>query len=228
MPLRRILTVFLFSSLMMVVQTSSGFGQARITAEEYSMYAIVLKEIYREQRRTDHKKYLMVLLSRSSSEPVPELSRADQKPPGWKRDKRMKGLWENFDRRNKLPVSFQHKFPVKFGVEIVDREQIAVLIEKGKIETENEERNRREKLGTNYISDASTCGPFTWKYFYQRFPRANQFYQFSRIGYSANRRYAVVEATGEGFGSGSNWTYWLIRTTSGWKVYQASGGFRIC
>lgn len=140
----------------------------------------------------------------------------------------MKGIWESFESRNKATGRLENKFPGTFRVEIVDRQQVDTLIEKGEVQVKNEEKARKEKLGANYLLDGGPCGPYTWKYFYERFPNSNMYYRFSRIGFSRDRIFAVVEASGTGFGSSRDVLYMLIKTRTGWKQYGVGGGETVC
>lgn len=186
---------------------SSSHGQ-RIRADEYKIYSLVLRDVYKEQIHAGEERPSLVVLS--------ETGRHDN---GFveKEGHRMKGLWGNLAHRNKYPARLSNRFPARYHVILAELTEIDGLIAKGK----EEATKRHNNFGW-------TCGPETWTYFYKRFPGAYQYFQLSRVGYSSNGKYAVVEIMGLGDGSNSNWTHWLQKTRRGWTVYQAGAGFGSC
>ena len=215
--LRKGLAFFIFTCTLLL-SPSEGICQ-RITAEEYKIYALVLRDVYREQIRNGIKKPLLLILSETSL----DNTAASGKEPG-----KMRGLSRSLVERNSRPGKFANRFPVTFQIELIDRSEIIRLIEIGKQETEKQPKSFVNQSGQTVFYSNAPCGPPTWKYFYQRFPRVNEYFRLSRIGYSVNGRFAVVETNGEGQDSSSSWTHTFIKTKKGWQIYQAGGGMGVC
>ena len=188
---------------------SSACGQTAIGKDQYSIYAVVIRDIRDEVRRQEKTTPRIVLLSVTM--------KADN---GLGKDSLlMKGLSRNFAKQNLSAAEVQNKFSVQFQIDLTDKSEIRDLLERGKIEY----KKQQAELAKSGKAMASVCSPF-WEYFYEKFPNSIEYYQFSRIGFSTNHQFAVVETIGEGSCSNSWWWHWLKRTRHGWVVYRRTFG----
>jgi len=199
-------------------------GQRRVSREEYSIYAAALREVHRQDREQLCTVSPIVVLS-SCAEPRLVILSTTGGGDTWifGKDKNiMKGLSGNFLLANQTRSVFQHRIPVRFHYDLISQLELNDLLYKSKAEYEV----RKAELKRNCRS--ADCGS-QWRYFYERFPNARQYYQLSRIGFSTNRKFCIVEINGTGEGCfRSGWTVWLKKVKGGWQMYQMGGGAGDC
>ena len=93
-----------------------------------------------------------------------------------------------------------------------------------KVGGENAERIRNENAKNKKLPVSGSMSEVIWEPFHEKFPEANGYYSFSRIGFDSTKRFAVIQVYGEGAYWSSDWTYVLMKTKKGWGLYTASGG----
>ena len=92
------ITFLIFSILFCGFSLSA---QTKLTQAEYTVYASVLKVIYKENRETYSNKSEFVMLNETKVDPELELHS----------DRKYRTLTNNFNRRNSTPGIVEKKFP---------------------------------------------------------------------------------------------------------------------
>lgn len=187
------------------------FAQSSITKSDYEIYGEVLRDIRRTDIENAKKKYSFVILSDTETE---SFSDGDYK------EKKYRGLDRDFKRRNRTPLTFRKIFPVKYKYELVNKPDFEKLLDEGRKETERvEEEQKKENISRVARWSAD------WKYFYKKYPTANGYYRFSAIGYSRNKRFAVIKIKGEGDSWKSYNEYLFEKIKNKWVIVESGGGF---
>ena len=188
-------------------------AQAKVSPEEYAIYGVVLRSFYWRSVMQNQQGPVFVILS--------ETATGNGSLPG---ERRMKGLTRNFLRRNRYTAHLEAKFPVRHKLSIMKKLELDQLIERGARDAAA--TAGRYKAGRISIF-APSCGS-EWKYFNEKFSdEAPGYYQFSRIGFSQDRKFALVSLHGEG----ACWKTWnvyvLKRNKRGWTIYSGGGSIEI-
>jgi hypothetical protein len=188
-------------------------AQARVSPEEYAIYGVVLRSFYRRSAMQSQQGPVFVILS--------ETATGNGSLPD---ELRMKGLTRSFLRRNRYTAHLEAKFPIRHKLSIVSKLELDQLIDMGARDAAV--TTERYKAGKIRIF-APSCGS-EWKYFNEKFSdEAPGYYQFSRIGFSKDHKFALVSFNGEG-GCWKSWdVYVLKRDKRGWTIYSAGGSFEI-
>lgn len=201
-----------FSLLLISVCSFSLFAQSSPTKEEYAVYGRVLRDIRLENLKQTKAKYSFVILDDTF------------KPEHFCEYKigRFRSLSKDFKRKNLTSSKLEKSFPVSYAYEITSQAQIDELLKIGKKEFERiEAEYKLRNIGITSGSD------IIWEPFYAKYPNANGHYRFSRVGFSSDKRFALVSVEGQG-GSWSSITEYILKKSKGrWTIYQAGGGFTI-
>lgn len=202
----------LLSILAILICGFNLFAQSSLTKEEYAVYARVLRDIRREDLKQSKAKYSFVVLDTTF------------KPEYFSEYKngRFKSLSKDFSRKNLIPSKLEKLFPVNYEYEITSQFEIDQLLKIGS--TDFERIKAEYKLRNIGITSGSSI---VWKPFYAKYPKANGYYRFSRVGFSSNKNFALVSVEGKGSVWSSNIEYILRKTRGKWTIYQSSGGFGI-
>ena len=202
-----------YSFLLIGVTAISVVAQPRVTKEEYAVYASVLKSIRSDQLERSKEKYSFVILNNTF--------RADDFNPFGKR--RFRSLSRDFVRKNRVSAKLVKSIPVNYEYTIISRPDVDELL---KIGTEDLEKVRAE-YARGKVGMAMGYGSSVWKRFYASFPNTNGYYQFSRVGFSPDKKFALVSIEG----TGSSWsgadTHILRKNKGKWQIYMSSGSFII-
>ena len=189
-------------------------AQSKVTSEEYRIYAAVLKEIYKRNLKDTKQDSAIVVLDKTVK---PEFF-------DYYVGRKIKGLRKDFRQKNETIVNLEKSFPLKYKNYVVSRNELDRLL---KIGGENAKRIRIENEKNKKLLAADSTSEVIWEPFYEKFPRANGYYNFSRIGFNSTKRFAVIQVYGEGAYWTSDETYVLMKTKKGWGLYTSSGGFSI-
>lgn len=189
---------------LLILLASCGFGQIALTREDYSIYSLVLKDIYRHGSVYTGKTDEFVIVSETAGNDYQELL-----------PRKTAGLKADYLARNKTPAPVVLDFRLSYPTRIVSRSDIDSLLERGKSDNEIERARDPQRY--------SDCDS-SWRHFYERFPRSNGYHQFSGVGYSSDRRYAYVEIAGKGGCWDWDQSYLLKWTRHGWIINVAAGG----
>ena len=184
-------------------------AQRKISAEEYKVYAAILKDIYQINFNEYKTKSAFVILNSTFQ---PDFV-------GTYKVSKIKGLLNNFRRANKTIAVLDEQISVKYDYTIIDKSEIDVLLKIGEAnlkiqEAEYKKRNIGIRGGSDYI----------WEPFYKKFPNANGYYQFSKTGFSSNRKFAVVYVERKAGSSGDSTIYILKKIKGIWKINFSYGG----
>ena len=187
-----------FAALLICVCSLNIFAQSKITKEEYAVYASVLKIIYADNLEENKTKLSFVII---------DTTQQPDNPIGIRKVNKIRGLINNFRQRNKESVKLEKSFPIKYRYEMVNKSEIDRLLESEK---------RKDTL-----SEDAAEG---WKTFERKYPDSNGYYQFSRIGFSSGREFALIHIK-RSAAHGGNQTNYVLRKKKGlWTLYLAYGG----
>jgi len=194
--------------LLILFCASTLVGQARVTQEEYDVYAGVLRMIYRENRQTYSNKSHFIILKTTQIDPELDLPSS----------RRYRALVRDFKRMNLSPGVIEKRLPNGAYSEtyyLVTRDEIDELFTRGRIEFDK--RYEVEKS----IKGLANPGGTTWMPFYERYPEASGYYTLSRVGFAGI--FAMVQVKREDIHSGFSRTYILKKVKGMWKVITPSG-----
>ncbi|HEY8562120.1 MAG TPA: hypothetical protein VIL74_17230 [Pyrinomonadaceae bacterium] len=185
------------------------FAQSAVTGEEYAVYASLLKIIDRENLKEYKVRYSFVIQDKTLAAGFVNNFNS----------LRMKGLAEDFKLKNQNAGQLKRLIPVDLRYEIVADLEIDELLKTGrnelaKIEADYKERNLGIGFGASEI---------VWEPFYQKYPKTNGYYRFSRVGFSASRQFALVELERVSAGSGDSAQYVLQKAKGDWRFYASAG-----
>ncbi len=204
-----------FAALLSLLLSINLLAQSNVSKEEYAIYAVVLKDIYTQKLKEQNERISFVILDST----IKDLDFSVYE------NLRIRGLLNNFKARNQTPAALEGHFPIKYEYTLVNKTELEEFWEKEKAEKVKLQKEAQEKNKGVYILDGSLCPK--WKYFYEKYPNSNGYYEFSRIGFSTNKNFALLEVKGEGSCWNSNTTYILKKINKRWAIYRAFGGFGI-
>ena len=212
----------------------SIFAQSKITKDEYAVYAAVMKDIYTERLRESKEQTSFVFLDETRVTDDSDNSEASEtenveidlgEDAEYLKEftdilRNTKGLNEDFERKNKASVKLQRLFPTKLKYTLTSKSEIEKLLEIGRKEYEKFQEKLKHE---NKLVIPSYGSDIIWKDFYKKFPDAHGYYQFSRIGFSFNKNYAVVDVEGKGNYWSFSSTYILKKNKKGWRIFKEFG-----
>ena len=227
----RFMKKIFFTILLILFSVISFFGQT-VTSEEYKIYAIVLRKIYHEDLKGGFKNSFVILdktkiaetyaESETTSIPendnfVKELNESKEWKETWRKIQLSK-TDDAFEAKNKISVNLQRLFPIKYQYWLANQDEIKKLLDLGgKDFNKIQEERRLNKKPIFGEPDDDVI----WKYFNEKYSNAYSYYQFSRVGFSSNKRFARVDVDGRGAEWSSNTTYILKKTKGNWKIYTS-------
>jgi hypothetical protein len=201
--------------LMAGVLSISLLGQSGLKREEYAAYATVLRDLNNggDGFNKHTKKYSFVILQNT-------FQAGDSTPFGVRK---YRAITKDFKRKNLRSSLLTKSFPTRYKYELISQSEIDELLKIGKVELERIEAEAKlRKVGLG-----GGRSEIIWKSFYAKYPDAAGYYRFSEIGFSPDRRVALVQIEGVGAQWNSNMTYILKKIRGKWEVYTAGGGFGI-
>jgi hypothetical protein len=188
------------------------FAQSSVANEEYAVYARVLRDIRSEDLKQSKTKHSFVILDTTFN-------------PNYfseYKNGKFRSLSADFKRKSITSSKLNKLFPVKYEYVTTSQSEIDELL---KIGTKEYEKVKAEyKLRNLGITDGSGI---VWKPFHAKYPKANGYYKFSRVGFSSDKRFALVLVEGQGSYWSSNMEYILRKIKGKWTIHQAGGGFII-
>ena len=190
------------------------FAQSKATSKEYKIYAAVLTEIYKRDLKNTKQNSSIVVLDKTV---MPDFF-------DFYVGRNIKGLKKDFRRKNEKIVNLEKSFSLKFKNYVISKNELDKLL---KIGGENAERIRSENEKNKKLLVSGSTSEVIWEPFYDKFPKANGYYSFSRIGFDLTKRFAVIQVYGEGAYWNSDSTYVLMKTKKGWRLYTSSRSFTI-
>jgi hypothetical protein len=189
-------------------------AQAKLTPAEYTVFASVLKGIYKENRETYANKSEFVFLNETKIDPELELPS----------ERKYKNLVKDFNRKNKIPGILEKKFPrgaYSDAYYLVSQAEVDELLERGRIESDRR-RAEVEKLNASGTANGYVMfmGTF-WTPFFQKYPESSGLHILSRVGFSG--RFAMVQVKADRSFTGFSRIYILKKITGKWKIISANG-----
>lgn len=189
-------------------------AQAKLTPAEYTVFASVLKGIYKENRETYANRSEFVFLNETKLDPELELPS----------ERKYKNLVKDFVLKNKIAGIIEKKFPrgaYSDTYHLVSQAEVDELLEQGRVESD---RQRAEVERQNALNTSEGYVMFMgsyWTPFFQKYPESSGLHILSRVGFSG--RFAMVQVKGDHGWNGFSRTYILKKVTGKWKIISANG-----
>lgn len=199
-----------FTVLLISILGFNVFAQSNVSREEYLIYATVLENIYRDAWKENKTKTSFVILDETFN-------------PGYEDESdvvKMKGMSKDFNRKNRTSAKLKRLFPIKYTYEITSKSKVDELLETGRKELDR----IKEDIKRNNKPQITWGSTIIWEPFYENYPNSNGYYQFSRIGFSSNKRFALVKVERDASVSGDSIFYILRKTKGNWRIYSSGGG----
>ena len=198
--------------MLIFVCSFSLFAQSSVTKEEYAVYARVLRYIRLENLEQSKTAFSFVILDDTfKPKDITEYKNG-----------RFRSLSKDFKLKNLTSSKLEKSFPVNYDYEITNQSQIDELLKIGGKEFERIEAEY--KLRNIGITDKNS---FVWEPFYAKYPNADGYYRFSRVGFSSGKIFALVSVEGQGGFWSSNMECILKKTNGKWIIYQVGSSFGI-
>lgn len=193
----------LFSILFVIFFSFSFFAQT-VTKEEYEIYAVVLRKIYRDNLKNDGGTAFVILDKTKIFDSFVTTNKITNR---------------DFNKKNQTSVKLTPSFPIKYQYWVVEKDKISQLLEMGDSDWVKIKEERKSNNLPPYFSADSVI----WKYFYENFPKAYGYYELSRIGFSSNKKFAKVNVEMSSAESGFTTAYILKKNGLRWIIYSSSG-----
>ena len=200
----------IFTVLLISFLGFNAFAQSNLSREEYAIYASILESIYQDNWKQYKTKTSFVILD-------------DTFKPGYEDESdigKMKGMSKDFNRKNQTSAKIERLFPIKYEYEITSKSKVDELLEIGRKELDR----IKEDIKRNNKPQITWGSSIVWKSFDEKYPNSNGYYQFSRVGFSSNKRFALVRVEREASESGDSMFYILRKVKGKWKIYSFGGG----
>ena len=220
-----VLTFFLFGCF-----AQSDLAQS-VTKEEYKIYATLLKELKKDEFKKGSK-LSFVILNKTKIAETDEVSETSKEDPAvkkieeskeWKaflRGVNLSKTDKDFEAKNRVSVDLKRLFPVNYQYWLASRDEINRLIEVGEKDFDRmQEESKRNHKPILPEGD----GRIIWRLFYEKYPNASRYFEFSRVGFSLNKRFARVDVSGTGYGWDAYTSYILKKIKSKWVIYSSWG-----
>ena len=200
-------TVFAF--LLLCICNCIIFAQAKITAEEYSVYSGVLREVQKENLEFNKAEFSFLILETMLK---PEYI-------GQYKAKRFRGMVKDLKSKADTSVKLDKLIPTKYQYQITNKSKIDELLNIGS--------KKLEELNANSEGKKSRWSGFeqeiVWKPFHKYFPDINGYHQFSRVGFSPSRKSALDFTKRNGIWGGESFRYLFKKVKGEWKLYSVDG-----
>ena len=205
--MRLLLITFLATSLF----THVAVSQAASTGDECAVYNALMKSTYRDERVEFPTDSYYVIYRQTKIEDDLHLDVA----------KNHRDLAASFIAANKYPASLTSNLDfAKYY--LVEEQEINEYFEKAQAEIKAIEAEAKAQnagviiLPTNY-----------WRLFHQKYPNAYGLYSLSRVGFSRNKEYALVQIVRDSALTGYSRTYLLRKVKGTWEPITWSGSSSI-
>lgn len=218
-------------TILLLIFAQSLFGQV-VNKEEYEVYAAVLREIGKYEIKYNAKLSFVILnktmicetsegaetsATSEDDSALQEITESKEFKEYWKKVKISK-TDKDFEAKNKTSVDLQKLFPIKYQYWLAKEKEINDLIELGVKDFDKiQEERKRNKQPIYPEGDGSVI----WKHFYQKYPNAGSYLEFSRVGFSSNKRFARVDVYSRGSGLFSQKWYVLKKIKKKWVIYTS-------
>ena len=202
----------LFAFALVVFTAQLVLSQPTVTREEYAVYSIAFRSLRQVPNFEPKLEHLVIVTDTST----PDFSYDFLAP-------KFRWLVKDLSRRNAVPAKLDPKFLPFLNYSLVEKQEIDNMLETDKKNFQKERQKLRRESNRDIYS---VCGP-PWKSFHAKFSEAQGYFQVSRIGFSSNRRFAMVELQGHGECWSGYWTYIFKKIGKEWRIYENFGSFGI-
>lgn len=197
----------IFTVLLIVISSFNVFAQTKVTKEEYAVYANILKMIYRENQQTYSNATQFVFLN-NTSKGDSDISI----------ETKIKSLKSDFERKNKVSTKLERKFPIKYIYFLISQNKLDQHFKNGEIELGKIRERNKSRAGKTIETGAEI-----WIPFYEKYPKAQGYYSFSRVGFSSNKNFAMVCVNNDSNLFGFSRIYMLKNVKGKWKIVRFYG-----
>ena len=208
----------IFAILLICICSSNLFAQSNLTSEDYAVYNEVLESMYKDFLKQSEQfgiKPTFVILE--------DTVKLDFVPSGFTNKKSLldysneslppdlEDLLKDFKEKNKFSVKLKKQSPTDYEYNIVSTTELNNLLEEG----------RKEQ-----VEYAKKCHPcfwgdgWIWQPLRRKYPNSAGYHKFSRIGFSSDKKSALVYLDEESAGHGSSWFSILEKTDGKWKIRE--------
>lgn len=194
----------------MGLSLSASTNAQTVSKDEYLIYSAVLREMVRKEKEEKLKAFVIsdqtIVLNRTMLSDV--------------RDAASRDLRE----KNKVSIKLGKIATAQVPVLIVAESRVRDLIKRSEVAWKNRNDQRFAETGIGILS---MCGP-DWSLFYEAFPGANGYYQFSRVGFNKKKTQAVVLISGNGEMWDWNQFFVFSKFKKRWRLRDSFGSFSVC
>jgi hypothetical protein len=215
----------IFTILLMAFCGFNILAQSKITNEEYEIYTGVFEKRF-EKIELDKAVTRIAILENTIEPDYSWLARylSDKRlanylyspePSGSVNPSDWEEALENLKYVNGKSEKLAELFPIEYKYNLVTKSEIDALVEEGKKEL----AERFEKCKCVF----SGVGGVIWQPFHRKYRNSSGYYSFSRVGFSKNKKLALVFSKMESGDQGWTTFYILGETDGKWKVLKYFG-----
>ncbi len=217
----------IFTIFSIVFCSFNLFAQSNITKEDYAVYAGVFESIYMESFKRNEYKTSFVILDNTvepnfitlennlknnrASDYLYKTNSSTELTPST-----FEILLKDFKENNKQSTKVEKQFSIEYECKISTKIEIDQLLEAGKKEYEEILKKSKDP----YFGSKSS---FMWQPFYRKYQNSGGYYNLSRVGYSANKKLALVYVNMESGDYGSSTFYVLEKVNNKWEIRKSFG-----
>lgn len=209
----------------MTVFGVSILAKSKVTKEEYLVYAGVVENNYANFKPNEFVTTIAILENTIEPNLVSLEKFLEQKrlfdylykatSSNEITPSNLEGLLKDFKETSKDPVRLKNQFPIEYNYSLITKGEIDKLLEDGKKEyAETLKKCKCLVTGEGVI----------WQPFHRKYRNSGGYYSFSRIGFSPDKKFALVYVNTESGDHGSSTFYVMEKVNSKWRVYKNFGG----
>ena len=188
-----------FLVLLIIFFNCNLFAQS-ISKDEYKIYEVVLDKI-----AAGDSEFSFVILNKTQ---IVDLTITPERI-----------FDKDFAKKNKESHTLSPIFSIKNQYWLVEKTEIEQVLKMGDDDWAKIENERKRK---NLPLFAEPDYDVLWKHFYKKYPKSGGYYDLSRVGFSSNKRIAIVKITQSGGVSGYTKWFTLAKNKNKWKVIKSS------
>jgi hypothetical protein len=194
------------------------FAQSKLLKEDYSIYETILNNIYAQTLKQSGNEIAFVILNDTvksdyilsgSMHKESVLEYTYERLSTYKKD-----LLKDFRESNQNSTKLEKQSPTDYEYNFVSKVEIDMLLEIGR----KEYSESLQKCKCIYLDSGSSWQPIRRKY-----PNSWGIYKFSRIGFSSDKKLALVFLAIEAGDYGDSKFYILEKVDDKWKIKENVG-----
>jgi hypothetical protein len=202
----------IFATFLICLSSINLFAQANSGKEEYAVYDAALRNIHGEWTKQSDATVSFVVLE--------DTVKLDFVPSGMNKKSiseyvnnkftySKKDLLTDFTANNQNSVKLEKQSPTDYEYDFVSKAELENLMTEGR----KEFGDGLKRCNCVIFEDT-----FSWQPLRRKYPNTYGIYQFSRVGFSSDKKYALVFVNREAGDSGDASFYILEKTDDKWKV----------